>query len=297
MPALELAALDTLLAGPAAPTLLDVRLPEDYAEAHLPGAVNACVFEVAFPQRAAELAPDKARPIVVYGAMASSLESAEGAAKLARLGWTAVQDFRGGLAAWRAAGRPVETGPAVPLPPPLEGERPVDLAESRVLWTGRNLLNKHSGSVPLTAGKLLFQDGWLTGGEFTLDLRGITCTDIADPALNHLLLEHLHSGDFFDTERFPVAWFIVRRAEPVPGATPGAPNVRLTGDLTLKAVTQSITFPAVAGRTPDGRTAMQAVLAIDRTRWEVRYGSGKLFHRLGKHLVNDLIEIEVRLVA
>ncbi|HMO65084.1 MAG TPA: YceI family protein, partial [Verrucomicrobiota bacterium] len=168
---------------------------------------------------------------------------------------------------------------------------------SRVLWTGRNLLNKHTGAVPLTAGKLTFQQGWLAGGEFTLDLRGLTCTDIADPALNRVLLDHLHGDDFFDTGRFPVTWFIVRRAEPVPGGTPGAPNVRVTGDLTLKAVTQSITFPAVAGRTPDGRAAVQAVLAIDRTRWQVRYGSGKLFHRLGRHLVNDLIEIEVRLVA
>ncbi|HMO64134.1 MAG TPA: rhodanese-like domain-containing protein, partial [Verrucomicrobiota bacterium] len=75
MPAIELSALEALLTSAPPPVLLDVRLPEDYAEAHLPGAVNACVFEVAFPQRAAELAPDRARSVVVYGAAAASLES------------------------------------------------------------------------------------------------------------------------------------------------------------------------------------------------------------------------------
>lgn len=297
MPAMELPALDALLASPAAPVILDVRLPADFAETHLPGAVGACVYEVTFPQRAAELAPDKARPLVVYGAAQASLESAEAAAKLARLGYAAVHDFRGGLAAWRAAGRPVEAGTPAPAPPPLDGERPVDLAESRVTWTGRNLLNRHTGTVPLTAGKLVFKDGWLAGGDFTLDLHGLTCTDIADPTLNRVLLDHLHSDDFLDTARFPVAWLVVRRAEPVPGGTPGAPNLRVTADFTLKATTRPLTFLAVAGRTPDGRAAMQAVLAFDRTLWNVRYGSGKLFHRLGRHLVNDLVEIEVRLVA
>ncbi|MFN0068860.1 MAG: rhodanese-like domain-containing protein, partial [Limisphaerales bacterium] len=97
MTALELPALEALLASPAAPLLLDVRLPEDFAEAHLPGALNACVYEVAFPQRVPELLPDKARPVVVYGAAVASLESLEAAAKLTRLGHTAVHDFRGGL--------------------------------------------------------------------------------------------------------------------------------------------------------------------------------------------------------
>lgn len=297
MPVLQLPAFDALAAGQPPPLILDVRLPEDFAEAHVPGAASACVYEVTFPRRVAELAPDRTRPVVVYGAAQTSLESEEAAAKLERLGYAAVHDLRGGLAAWRGAGRPVAGGAAPQAPPPLEGERPVDLKESRVEWTGRNLLNKHAGTVPLASGKLVFKNGWLAGGDFTLDLTGLSCTDIADPALNRGLVEHLHSDDFFDTARFPAAWFVIRRVEPVPGGTPGAPNLRVTGDFTLKAVTRPLTFPAVAGRTADDRAAMQAVLAFDRTEWNVRYGSGRLFHRLGKHLVNDLVEIQVRLVA
>jgi rhodanese-related sulfurtransferase len=282
---------------PAA-VLLDVRLPEDHAAAHLPHALSACVFEIAFPGHVARLVPDKATPVVVYGAGAPSLESAEAAEKLRRLGYADVRDFRGGVLAWREARLPFKGGgTTVAALAPLEGERPVDLAESRVEWTGRNLLNKHSGLVPLTAGKLLFRHGWLVAGEFTLDLTGLTCTDLADPQPNAVLVEHLKGDDFLDVARFPAAWFVLRKVEPVHGATPGAPNLRVTGDLTLKGATRPLAFLAAGGRTPEGRPAMQAAFALDRTLWNVRYGSGKFFQRLGRHLVNDLVELQVRLLA
>jgi rhodanese-related sulfurtransferase len=282
---------------PAA-VLLDVRLPEDHAALHLPGALSACVFEVAFPARVAELVPDKTTTVIVYGANAVTLESAAAAEKLLRLGYAGVQDFRGGLQAWREARLAVKGGGTTTVAvATLEGERPVDLAESRVEWTGRNLLNRHTGLLPLAAGKLLFRHGWLVAGEFTLDLAGLTCTDLADPQQNATLVAHLKSDDFLDVARFPAAWFILRKVEPVHGATPGAPNLRLSGDLTLKAVTRPLSFLAVAGRTPEGRPAMQAAFAFDRTLWNVRYGSGKFFQRLGRHLVNDLIELQLRLLA
>jgi len=34
---------------------------------------------------------------------------------------------------------------------------------------------------------------------------------------------------------------------------------------------------------------------VDRTRWGASYGSGKLYHRLGMHLVDDHVTIEARL--
>ena len=47
----------------------------------------------------------------------------------------------------------------------------------------------------------------------------------------------------------------------------------------------------------DGTLKAQAVFNLDRTLWNVHYGSGKLFERLGMHLVNDLISIEMFIVA
>jgi len=56
-------------------------------------------------------------------------------------------------------------------------------------------------------------------------------------------------------------------------------------------------FEAAAGWTGDGRPAAQALVPIDRTLWNVIYGSGRLFSGLGGHLVSDLIELELRMVA
>jgi ABC-type phosphate transport system auxiliary subunit len=54
---------------------------------------------------------------------------------------------------------------------------------------------------------------------------------------------------------------------------------------------------AVAGRTPEGRVAAQATLVFDRTEFGSTYGSARFFQSLGRHLVNDQVEIQVRLVA
>ena len=52
-----------------------------------------------------------------------------------------------------------------------------------------------------------------------------------------------------------------------------------------------------AGITAEGKAAAQASFAIDRTRWNVKYGSGRLFRNLGGHLVNDMIELQLRIVS
>lgn len=279
------------------PALLDVRLDEDFAAAHLPGARNACVFKLSFLEEVNRLGLSANSPLVVYGAGGASHESRVAAGKLVQAGFTNVRDFRDGLPGWLAAGHPIEGTCATTTPEPLQGTFSIDLAESRAEWTGRNLLNRHSGSVAIKSGHVTFEKGWLVGGDILLDLNAITCTDIADTAMNRLLIDHLKSDDFFDVAHHPEARFRFRKVEPVPGAGPGLPNLRLSGDLTLRGQMKPLVFLAAAGRTPEGRPAAQAVFAFDRTVWGSIYGSGKFFQRLGMHLVNDLIEVQVRLLA
>ena len=89
--------------------LVDVRLSEDYQAAHLPGAINNCVFEVQFGDRIEEMCPDKARPICVYGEI-NSHESQMAAEKLKRAGYTSIFDYRGGVNDWEAVGGDLNTG-------------------------------------------------------------------------------------------------------------------------------------------------------------------------------------------
>lgn len=293
------AALDDELAGPSPPLVLDVRLEEDFQRVRIPAARNNCVFEVAFRDRLDTLAPDKSRPVRLYGAGADSIESRMACEKLTRLGYSSVRELAGGLDAWRAAGFPIEgDGGEAPSPPaPADGVLPVDLAESRVRWVGRNLLNFHEGNIGLKSGELRFAHGALAGGSFVIDMADIHCTDLAGDPLHDVLVNHLRDHDFFDTGVFPEARLEIRSAAPIAGATPGSPNLRVHALLTLKDVTAPLDFDACAGLTPDGRPVAQAALAFDRTLWNILYGSGKWFRRLGGHLVNDLIEIQVRIVA
>jgi len=281
------------------PVLVDVRLEEDYADAHVPQSKNNCVFEVVFLERMADVAPDKQSAVCVYGATADSYESRTAAEKLSRAGYTDVLELRDGLEGWKSAGLPLEeTGTRRETKAaPLNGWREIDTAESRVEWTGRNLLNKHYGQIALKSGQLQFDHGQLATGEFILDMRTITCEDLQGDPLHDVLINHLLSDDFFDVERYAEARFLVNATEIISGATPGAPNLAVRGELTLKNVSRPVEFVATTGLNPDGKAAAQAAFAIDRTLWNVLYGSGKYFRHLGGHLVNDLIEIQIRIIT
>jgi polyisoprenoid-binding protein YceI len=217
---------------------------------------------------------------------------------LYRAGWSEVLDFREGLSGWRAAGFPVEEVAAPAAQPPIRsGVHGIDLKESRVLWTGRNLLNRHEGTIPLQAGELTIEAGRLASGRFTFDMRGITCSDLAGGPMHDILIAHLLNDDFFDAEVYPEASFVITQTSPAPDASAGAPDLIVSGELTLKGITRPVEFHACTGITPEGKLAAQATFAMDRTKWNVVYGSGKFFRNLGGHLVNDLIDLNLRIVT
>jgi len=280
------------------PTLIDVRLQDDFKTAHIPQAIGNCVFEVAFAKRLAAGAPDKTRPIVVYGANSESFEARMAAEKLLRAGYTDVYEYREGFEVWQAAGAPVVRGEPRPAEAAIsDGMHPVDVAKSLVEWNGRNLLNKHHGRIGLRSGQLEFLGGQLSGGRFVIDMNNIVCSNLQGTELHDVLINHLRSDDFFDIERFPEASFTIDAVRKIDGATLGQPNLEITGDLTLNGISAPLTFRAVAGVTADGKAAAQAVLSLDRTCWGVLYGSGRYFQRLGMHQVNDLIDLEIKVVT
>jgi rhodanese-related sulfurtransferase len=296
MPALiQTPDLQKELASLNPPLLIDVRLKDDFEETHIPNAVSNCVFEVAFLQR---LTAEKNQPIVVYGADSKSYESRMAAEKLSRAGYTNVSEYRDGIRGWEEAGGSVSRNkPRQPESRISDGPHNIDLKESFIEWKGRNLQTKHHGRIGLRSGSVEIADGRLISGEFVIDLKGIACSNLQGTDLHDVLIGHLQSDDFFDVERFPEARFVIKHAKKIEGAAAGHPNVEITGELSLKDVSAPITFLATAGVTPAGKAAAQAVLSFDRTEWNVIYGSARFFNRLGMHLVNDLIDLDIRIVT
>jgi polyisoprenoid-binding protein YceI len=281
-----------------APLLLDVLPEESYGRSHLPGAHRATVYETSFLDQVREIAADQNRSIVVYGAGPESKEASVAADKLLRAGFTNVWEFAGGLEAWREQGLTTEGEPEDQKPEqPVSGSFQIDVEKSIVKWTGSNLGNSHSGTLRFGQGTLELQQGQLQDGRFQIDMKSLACDDIQDAATNQMLIQHLSSDDFFDVMKYPVAKFQVTTVEALPPGTAGSPNYEVTGRLTLRGVTDQVRFPAMVGQ-PDPETiAGQAHLELDRTRWDIRYGSGKFFAFLGKHLVNDLVHLHLIIVA
>ena len=82
--------------------LLDVRTPQEYAEGHVPGAVNVPQEQLA--SRLAEVPKDK--DVVIY--CRSGRRSVLAADILAANGYSRLSHLEGDMNAWVAKGRPVE---------------------------------------------------------------------------------------------------------------------------------------------------------------------------------------------
>jgi polyisoprenoid-binding protein YceI/rhodanese-related sulfurtransferase len=291
--------LASRLGEPNQPLVIDVLPEEEFAAAHLPGAKNACIFNVSFLDDVRNLASDQSKPLVLYGASLHDLASATATEKLLAAGYTDVTDYRGGLEDWRTAGHPIETNPGIPDRniTPLDGIHRINVEKSRIEWTGRNLTSAHSGTIKLYAGQIEIRDSQPIRGEFTLDMDSIENLDLPDSKMRQILIQHLKSDDFFDVRSFPTAEFRLSKITALLGARRGNPNWEVTGELTLKSVTNEIAFPVIIGLTPDGLIATDAHFDIDRTRWNVRYGSGKFYEKLGKHVVHDEVSLALKLVS
>jgi polyisoprenoid-binding protein YceI/rhodanese-related sulfurtransferase len=283
------------------PLILDVMGGENFTTGHIPGAKNACVYEVTFLDHVRELLTDPATPLVVYDSGPNNLASTTAAEKLREAGYTGILEYRGGLEAWSAAGQFVEREegePGVALhETPRDGTHRFDLVKSKIEWIGRNLASAHSGTIGLQSGSIEIADGQLVQGTFTLDMTTIQDRDLEDPGWREMLIHHLMSDDFFDVKKFPEATFDLLKVTPINSATPGSPNYEVTGELLLKGVRRQIAFTAMIGFTAEGVLAADAHFDIDRTDWNVLYGSGKFYEKLGKHLVNDEITLNLKLVT
>lgn len=278
-------------------TLLHVLPEEHFEREHLPRALNACVYETIFTSKVAELIPDKSTAIIVYGAGGDSLDATTAAEKLARAGYTNVTAYTGGIAEWRQHRLPLEGTHAEPATETPHGHYNLDTETSLVRWTGRNLFNHHQGTLKLSGGHIEVQNGILQSARFTLDMNSIACEDLVDTAYNAMLIRHLRDDDFFAVDRYPTAEFICDRAEPLQSCTPGTPNYTLHGTITLRGVSQPLSFPAVIAAADADHLTGQAQFELDRTQFGSHYGSGRLFAFLGKHVVNDHVHLHIKLHA
>lgn len=171
-----------------------------------------------------------------------------------------------------------------------------DVSQSKVEWIGTKPVGQHHGTFNLENGTLLVSGDALTGGSFTVNIKSLNADDQNDE-YNAKLAGHLLSADFFDADNHPTGTFEIT------GVTEGVENAEtlvmkdathmITGNLTLKGITKSITFPAKVDMS-NGTVMADANFNIDRTQWEMVYGNDE---GLGDKFIRPEVNLQVHLVA
>lgn len=167
----------------------------------------------------------------------------------------------------------------------------IDSAKSNIEWTGRKVTGSHNGTISISSGTLLFDDDKLVGGNFIIDTTSIKILDITDPATNAQFAGHLFSEDFFATERFPEASFIISFVDNI-----GGNRYKITGDLTIKGITNPISFEASV-YVDSGAAGASGKIVIDRTMYDIKFRSGNFFQNLGDTLIFNDFDLNVNLNA
>jgi len=273
-----------------------------FQKVHLPGAQNACVFEVTFLDQMKLITADKTAEIVLYGSSERSMDALTAAEKLKFEGYQRIMILKGGIESWRALGYPLEGESAeVALDPETqlllpEGEYQIDTDQSIVEWFGRNPNTKHFGTVRISKGQIQIENGNMTG-TVEIDMNSIENINLKGDELQPVLVSHLKSEDFFLVKAFPKAKFIINGGKLAEEPYISSPNYEVSGTLELRGVKADLAFSSTIAPADDNGLIAEAHFDIDRTLWNVTYGSTRFFENLGMHLVFDLISFHVKIVA
>lgn len=164
--------------------------------------------------------------------------------------------------------------------------------KSTIEWKGFKPTGTHFGTIGIKQGKLKVNNGAIESGKFVIDMNSIIVKDMPIEAKgNAKLTTHLKSPDFFDVETYPNAQFEVTGVTTTDGKT------MLSGNLKMKDATNNISIPVSTKIEGDTMTLTSETFTIDRSKWNVEYGSKSFFDNLGDKFINDDIELKVTIVA
>jgi len=161
----------------------------------------------------------------------------------------------------------------------------VDAAKSSINWLAKKVTGQHEGTVNLKEGNLIFKGKKVVGGNFTVDMTSMTTTDLKAGQGKEKLDGHLKSEDFFGTEKFQTSTLVFKTI-----AAKNAGVYTVTADLTIKGITDSVTFDLAT----TANTA-SANVKINRTKFGIKYGSGSFFDNLGDKAIADEFDLTVAL--
>ena len=161
-----------------------------------------------------------------------------------------------------------------------------DTEKTTLQWLGEKVMGQHTGTINLKDGWLTLNNNQIVSGEFNIDM-----ASLKESESNQMLEKHLKSDDFFGVEKFPTAKLVLTGSD---SFEKGTAVVR--GSLTIKGTTNPIEFKALLQKKDEG-TWFFANIIIDRTKFNIRYGSGSFFDNLGDKAIYDEFKVKVNLLV
>jgi len=161
-----------------------------------------------------------------------------------------------------------------------------DTDKTKLVWLGEKVTGQHTGTINLKSGWLNWQDNKIVSGEFSIDM-----TSLKDSESNERLETHLKSDDFFGVVKYPEAKLVITGSTPFDKGT-GV----VKGTLTIKETTNPIEFKATMQKKDDGLWFYSNIV-VDRTKYNVRYGSGSFFDNLGDKTIYDEFKLKINLLV
>lgn len=158
----------------------------------------------------------------------------------------------------------------------------MSVTDSKITWTGKKVTGSHTGHIKLLSGYLEKSGDDFVSGKFVVDMTSISNEDIDDPDNKAKLVGHLKSDDFFAVDKYPTATLVIQNGEKA-----GSDTYEFSGEMTIRDQTNPVSFEASA----DGKT-FRGTMVIDRSKYNVRFGSGSFFDNLGDKLIYDDFELE-----
>lgn len=170
----------------------------------------------------------------------------------------------------------------------------VNTDESKLEWVGEKVTGKHWGTVDIQKGMLTLDGNSITGGEIHVNMSTINVQDLEGDS-KAKLTGHLKSDDFFSVEQNPTVKFVITKVKADSKLKNGNTH-SVTGKLSIKGKTETISFPARLNVSDDEVMAF-ASFKLDRTKWNIRYGSGSFFDNLGDKTIYDEFQVKFNITA
>jgi len=160
-----------------------------------------------------------------------------------------------------------------------------DIKKSNLKWHGKKVTGEHFGNINLKSGMLEMKNDQIVKGKFVIDMNSITNSDLTDAGYNAKLVGHLKSDDFFGVAKHPEAIIEIVKSSPFINN-----EATVDGKLTIKNITHPVTFKVKR----DGKSYMAEII-VDRSKFDVRYGSGSFFDNLGDNMIYDEFTMTVKI--